>query len=741
VAAPGRATGFAVFHTEGRAPADLDGAVLVARAVRPEDAPWLRHAAGIVSTGGGILSHVGLIALELEKPALIVEGRWAAAPSGAEVLLYRRPQWREEESARGRYQVVCRQELREAEEALEAGDLVSVDAESGGLVALGHDPQALALHQDLRQLHDASTALASTGSDPEILACRGRLIRAAHQLERLLGRLDRPALARHAVRELLAHSRAPLAPEGRRGRARLLAALLGNPACGAEARLAAASRLRDLRSRLEAASRAALEDVLQLPGPAEVLFVRLGVRRMRETLADAADLLRAHGLEAAPPEADRLEAACRRRLEDLRAGLAAEAVAAAEAPAGRWRLRHLLPRLDRLDRTLGPREGGRWAGLAEELRRSDAARVRELSGRRVLEAGDGGIELFPLVGGKAAHLGEMARVLGPEPVPRWFAVADAAFREALAMPVPAAALEALGLGRRTDLEGAIAAVAERADWGARRQAGAIRDLWAATPLPPEVAREVAAALGRLAGAGPEPAVAIRSSSREEDSEAAAWAGQFDTFLFVRGAGPVLEHLKLAWAGFWTERAIDQRRLLGLAPLARGGGIAVQRMVDSRASGVLHTVCAATGQLREMVINAGLGLGEGVVSGTVEVDTILVSKGGDLESGDLELRYRVGDKREQVVRDEERGTGTRRRETLYHQRLRPALEYVELCELVAQAARLERAFLEPLDVEFAIEGRGLRVLQARPVPIFDAAWRETLARHPLCAPARRGEEVP
>jgi phosphohistidine swiveling domain-containing protein len=745
VAAPGRATGFAFFHTAGRRPVDFEGAVLLSGAVRPEDAPWLRHAAGIVSTGGGILSHVGLIALELEKPAVIVDGHWSTAPSGAEVLLYRRPEWREEESARGRYLVVCRRELREAEETLEQGDLVAVDGDGGGLVVLGHDPQALALHQDLQQLQAASTALASTRSDVEILVCRGRLIRATHQLEKLLARLDRPALARHAARELLAHSRAPLAPEGRGGRSRLLAALLRNPACGTEARLTAAGRLHELRARFEAASRTALEDLPNLENPAEAVFARLGVRRMGETLADALDLVRAHGLDAAGPgDAGPVDVACRRRLSELRDSIAARVEAARGPPGERWRLRHLIPRLEQIGRVLGlDGTAPAHADLAVRLRLGDEARLRELGPRRILGGADGGIELGPLVGGKAAHLGEIVRVLGEAAVPAWFTVADAAFREALAMPAPLQALEALGLDRGGSLGAGIASAAAHPGWDSRRRAGAIRELWQATPLPEGLGEEIAAAYRGLASApGEEPAVAIRSSGREEDAEAAAWAGQFDTFLFVRGAGPLLQHLKLAWAGFWTERAIEQRRLLGAAPLSGGGGVVVQRMVDSRASGVLHTICAATGQLREMVVNAGLGLGEGIVSGTVEVDTILVSKEGDLRSGDLRLRYRVGDKREQVVRDEERGSGTRRRGTRYHQRLRPALEYVELCELVGAAARLEEALLEPLDIEFAIEGRDLRILQARPVSIFDAAWRETLAHHPLpAAGAPRGEEAP
>ncbi len=742
VAAPGRATGFAHFGMEGLRPSDLDGKVLVSRTVRPEDAPWLRRTAGIVSTGGGILSHAGLIALELDKPAVIVEGRWARAASGAEVLRYRRPHWREEDVIRGPFLVTCRHEPSEAEETLEQGDLVTVDGVSGGLVVLGHDAQSLALHQDLRQLEAASAALTATASDTEILACRGRLIRATHQLERLVTRLDHPGLARHAVRELLARSRTPFALEGRQRQARLLSLLLQNPSCGAEARREAVALLADLRSRLGAAIAAAQDEVPRLASPGEVLFVRHGVLRLRETLADAVDLVREHDFDSTPPpEAGSLEAACRRRLEELRGSIAARVDAATREPADRWRLRHLLPRLDLVEAALGQAPGNAARGGGAGPRPPEARRGEEPS-PRVLDGAAGGIELLPTVGAKAAGLGEIARTLGPAATPRWFAVTDAAFREVLAGQVPAPALAALAIEPPCTLVAAIAAVAERSGWDTRRQAAAIRELWQAIPLPAELVQEVATAYASLASRpGEEAEVAVRSSGLEEDAEAATWAGQFDTFLFVRGTGPVLDHLKLAWAGFWTERAMDQRHHLGAPPLAGGGGVVVQRMVDSRVSGVLHTVCVATGQLREMVVNVALGLGEGVVSGAVNVDTILVSKDGGRDPDDLRLRYRVGDKRERVVRDPDRGAGTRRQETLYHQRLRPALEYVEICELVRAAARLEEAYLEPLDIEFAIEGRDLRILQARPVPVFAAAARESLASHPLDPVARPGEGSP
>ncbi|MBI5067791.1 MAG: hypothetical protein HZB56_06085 [Deltaproteobacteria bacterium] len=733
VASPGRATGFACFLTAGLRPEELEGAVLVARTIRPEDAPWLRRAAGVLSTGGGILSHAGLIALELQKPAVIVAGRWSGGAGTREVLLYRRPVWREEELTRGRYRVVCRLEPREVEEAMEPGDLLVVDAERGSLGVLGRDAHAVALHQDLRLLEVASAALAVTASDAEVLASRGRLLRAAHQLERLVARLADPALARHAARELLARPRAPEAPEGRRQRARLLSLLLQSPTCGAEARGTATALLHELRARLSASTSAALAEVPRLATPAEVLFSRLGVLRLGETFADARELLAEPSPGPEPADGERLEEVCRQRLEELCAAMASRAGAAAREPAQAWRLRHLVPRLQQVMATLGrPASAGPWLPPAAE---GPAPALQPL----VLEEGAGGIELAARVGAKAAGLGEITRVLGRGATPRWFAVTDAAFRRALEQPLPEAVRAALELGP-CELGAAIAAIAGRTRWSARRQADGIREAWLAAPLPEEVAREVTAAYAALAGPGQEPEVAVRSSGREEDTELSSWAGQFDTFLCVRGAASVLEHLKLAWAGFWTERAVEQRRLIGEAPLGGGGGVVVQRMVDSRVSGVLHTVCAATGQLREMVINAGLGLGEGVVSGAVEVDTVLVSKDGDLFSDEVRLRYRVGDKRERVVRDPDRPASTRRQETLYHQRFRPALEYVEICELVRAAARLEEAFLEPLDIEFAIEGRDLRILQVRPVPVFAAAWRDSSAHHPLCPapPGRRRE---
>jgi pyruvate,water dikinase len=157
---------------------------------------------------------------------------------------------------------------------------------------------------------------------------------------------------------------------------------------------------------------------------------------------------------------------------------------------------------------------------------------------------------------------------------------------------------------------------------------------------------------------------------------------------------------------------------------------VQRIAWSRVAGVLQTTNVAEGRTREMVVNAGLGLGEGIVSGAVAADHVVVSRDENPETEPLRFHYMTSDKRERVVFDARLGRGTVRTDVLSHQRLRAALEYVELVELVRIATRLEAVYGYPLDIEFGVEGADLRLLQVRPVPGSIAIWRDAVERNPL-----------
>ncbi|HSD29830.1 MAG TPA: PEP/pyruvate-binding domain-containing protein [Vicinamibacteria bacterium] len=741
-ASPGRAVGRAQFGTEGRVPEDLDAAVLVAPSVRPEDNTFLYHARGIVSTGGGILSHAGLIATQFRKPALIVSGQWQRELDGSSALLYRTPEYREEHREVEGGEVVLFRDWREREHRLREGDLVALDAVAGTLRVLGQERDALALDEELWRLGEAGRRLARAVDPPEVLAFRGHRVRAAHQIRRILVRLTDPVLARHAAHELLSGEALAGEAASRDDRVELLSLLLRNTAVGEAAREYLVALVQELRARHVALVDEARRSLPTAASVHEVLARRLEARRLGEAVEDSATSLRACGVEWSRPPvsgAPDIEGLALARLRELRAARRRDLAA---APAPNPRRRHLLREVERLDLLLGCSGEADVRPARARLAEEDEAARHALHDRLVVTAGEAGFELHPLIGWKAANLAEVTR-LGGGLVPPWFVVTDRAFVEVLDAPLARSGpgAEAAAAGAST-LREAVAAVLERGKLDNARKSALIRGLWDGAPLPEALSREVSAAYRRLAEApgwgaepdGPEgPFVAIRSSAREEDAEIAARAGEFETFLFVRGEGRLLEHLRRAWSGLWTERAIHNRALPGTGSERAGGGVIFQRIVRSRVSGVLQTVNVAEGNPREMVVNAGLGLGEGIVTGTVAADHVVVAKEGDLERGPLRFRYVTADKRERVVFDRRSGLGTSRAECLYHQRLRPALEYVELAELVAVAARLEAAYGYPLDVEFGIEGSQLFVLQVRPVATFASLLQETLERHPLEGP--------
>jgi pyruvate,water dikinase len=736
-ASPGRAVGRALFGSAGRVPTDLDGAVLVAPSVSPEDNTFLYHARGIVSTGGGILSHAGLIATQFGKPALVVAGRWQRERDGSATLLYRTPEYREDSRRTGGSAVTVFRDWHEREHALREGDLVVLDALAGTLKVLGQDRDALALHEELWRFGAAGRRLARADDVQELLALRGGRVRAAHQVRKLLGRIGDALLARHAAHELLAGE--ALAGEGSSSaeRADLLGVLLANPATGQAALDYVRELVAELAERYADRLGHAGRRIPTAGSAHEVLAQWLDAVHLGESLEEARAAL--VGSDVAPPGrggGSGVDALARERLRELYEARLREL---ATAPPHDPRLRHLLRQVERLGGLLEapPPQVVRQAREALALR--DEAAREASRGRLILTAAEAGFELHPQIGWKAANLGEVTRLAGAQLVPPFFVVTDRAFEQVFEAPLAriAPGVEGLPPGAGS-LREAVAAILARGDLDHARQSARIRALWDAVRLPDGLAREVVAAYRGLAPQGPEAAgqaeegasfVAIRSSAREEDAELAARAGEFETFLFVRGEDRVLECLKRAWSGLWTERAIHNRALLETGEERTGGGVVVQRIVWSRVSGVLQTVNVAEAEPREIVVNVGLGLGEGIVSGAVAADHVVVAKEGDLERGPLRFRYVTADKREQVGFDRRAGFGTSRLECLYHQRLRPALEYVELCELVAITARLEAAYGYPLDIEFGIEGQRLFILQARPVATFLSLLREAGERRP------------
>lgn len=307
-------------------------------------------------------------------------------------------------------------------------------------------------------------------------------------------------------------------------------------------------------------------------------------------------------------------------------------------------------------------------------------------------------------GGKSATLGEM--IGAGIAVPPGFAVATAAFDELIAAAGLERRVEATVDGLDPNDVGALAAAAE-----------ALAEALAEAPLPAATREAIEAAYGELAAScgEPDPPVAVRSSARGEDSEEATFAGQQETFLWVRGAAAVCEAVRGCWASLFSAPAISYRARMKAGGEAPAMGVTVQLMVDAAVSGVLFTCSPLSGDPSVIAVDASWGLGLGVVGGEVTPDEFVLSK----VTGEV-LRRTIGSKH--VSYRPPRGGG-RPEPVEVEPQLRdvPCLDEEQLSELAALGRRVERHFGGPQDVEWAITASGeVAVLQARPVTVLPGA---------------------
>jgi pyruvate,water dikinase len=282
----------------------------------------------------------------------------------------------------------------------------------------------------------------------------------------------------------------------------------------------------------------------------------------------------------------------------------------------------------------------------------------------------------PRFGGKSASLGEL--LAGGIPVPPGFALSVDAF---------GAFMSAAGVNG-TDPDAA-------------------REAMRRARVPDAVAADVRRGYGELGDGVP---VAVRSSAVGEDSEAATFAGQQETYLWVRGGDAVLDAVRDCWASLYSAPAVSYRAHLGAGAPEPAMGVTVQLMVDAAVSGVMFTCNPLSGDPSMVAINASWGLGLAVVGGEVTPDDFLVSK----VTGEV-VREHVHDKAVEYVPDPG-GHGAVRVPVDGERRHRRCLGEEAIAELLDVAKRVERHFGSHQDVEWAIarDDGQLHVLQSRPV---------------------------
>ncbi|SNZ15176.1 phosphoenolpyruvate synthase [Natronoarchaeum philippinense] len=312
----------------------------------------------------------------------------------------------------------------------------------------------------------------------------------------------------------------------------------------------------------------------------------------------------------------------------------------------------------------------------------------------ILWLGDISADSLEEVGGKAASLGELT--VNDLPVPPGFVVTAGTYRRF----VREAGLE-------DDIEAALDIDVEDSTQLAAAK-DRVRTLIEETAVPEAVREEILDAYETIGAGTP---VAVRSSATAEDLPDASFAGQQETFLNVTGEA-LVDRVRQCWASLFTERAIYYRQEQGFSHTDVDMAVVVQEMVAADKSGVMFTSHPSTGAAQS-VIEAAWGLGEAVVSGVVTPDNYVVDR-----DGRAVLDATVAEKTVMHVRDPETGETV---ETAVpdDRRTERVLSADELDRLVAIGERVEALYDGPQDVEWAIEGDEIYLLQSRPITTIES----------------------
>ncbi|MGC9997592.1 MAG: PEP/pyruvate-binding domain-containing protein [Terriglobia bacterium] len=204
----------------------------------------------------------------------------------------------------------------------------------------------------------------------------------------------------------------------------------------------------------------------------------------------------------------------------------------------------------------------------------------------------------------------------------------------------------------------------------------------------------------------DPPVAVRSSATAEDLPGMSFAGQMETYLNERGGAEVLAAVKRCWGSLWTARALSYRAQHGIRPEDVSIAVVVQQLVPAEVAGILFTANPLTGARDQIMINAAWGLGEAIVGGQVTPDTITVAKQtGEIVSQEIAVK--------EVMTSRVPG-GTRDEPVPAERRRQAALQPEQASELARLGRQIEQLYGLPMDIEWAISGRRIFILQARPI---------------------------
>jgi phosphohistidine swiveling domain-containing protein len=249
----------------------------------------------------------------------------------------------------------------------------------------------------------------------------------------------------------------------------------------------------------------------------------------------------------------------------------------------------------------------------------------------------------------------------------------------------------------------------------------IQNMFSRTPMPKTLAGHLRNEIAKSFGSKP---VAVRSSAVGEDSAEASFAGLHESFLNVRGAEKVLEHIKLVWASTWSDAAILYRREIGLDVENSSMAVVIQELVHGQQSGIIFGRSPVDNS--QAVVEAVYGLNQGLVDGTIEPDRWMIA----LDSGRI-VSHTPAQRTKAIV---PASRGVRLISLPAEKRNKPPLTRRKVNNLFKVEKRLAGIFGSDQDVEWTYDNSRLRLLQSRPITAKagdgdaeDRQWYLTLRR--------------
>lgn len=294
-----------------------------------------------------------------------------------------------------------------------------------------------------------------------------------------------------------------------------------------------------------------------------------------------------------------------------------------------------------------------------------------------------------IAGGKGASLGEMTQA--GIPVPPGFVVLIDAFEYFL---------------KEADIYQDIEAILDTVDpeitHTVEESSEKIQSIILSHPIPTDIEKVIYDEFKKLDTTY----VAVRSSATAEDSSAAAWAGQLDSFLNTTEE-TLLENVKKCWASLFTPRAIFYRHEKNLHNQFISVAVVVQKMVESEKSGVAFSVHPVTEDENQLIIEAAYGLGEAIVSGQITPDSYVVEK----DSGNI-LDINISEQGKGLFKKD--AGGNEWKEIDPSQDKQQVLPNADINILSTIIIDIEKHYGLPCDIEWAYEKGEFYIVQSRPI---------------------------